>query len=195
MEMPVSVHTVTHIDQSKNGKDRVYFDGKNNWQDAYYVKQGLRMPALGLTIEAETSSQVFGNSRNPTWFLNEWRPADFKPAQAVGAAQRAASPNSPQDRGNGQSWPKSPAERPQSQGWDIPTGDLSRYVSNIVGSAIAAGLIKKPVDIFAWTAVGYRSAEQLRTGTALAVDIREPDPNEGQEQDGEGEADPDDIPF
>ena len=33
---PMPTVTVTKIDTSKNGKPRVYFENKHNWQDSYY---------------------------------------------------------------------------------------------------------------------------------------------------------------
>jgi hypothetical protein len=155
--------TVTKIDSSQNGKPRIYADNRHDWKDAYYVKQGLYMPAVGQVIEADTSSQEFRPGR-VTWFLNQWKAVN-SPSAAVGAAQRACNgtpgpsslPNSPMPG----SQPISPPAQPL-KGWDIQSGDLSRYASNIVASAITAGLIKEPQDVMRWASAAYASAEGLR---------------------------------
>lgn len=145
--------TVTHQDTSKNGKPRVYFGGKNNWQDAYYVGARIDTPKVGMTIDAVTASKNFDGSE--VWFLNGWKEVSSKAAPtsegASGALKHQTSPAKP-------------------AGWDIPTGDLSRFVSNVVGSAIAASLIQKPEDMHPWIAATYRALEAVREGKPLDFD-------------------------
>jgi hypothetical protein len=89
-------------------------------------------------------------------------------------------------------------------GWpDVPTGDLSRFVSNIVGQAITAGLIKAPTDIAPWVAAAYRGAEDMRSGKVKDFDspipkfVSDPDdPGPDPTEDHSAPEDfPDDVPF
>ena len=161
--------TVTKIDVSTKGKPRVYFDNKHNWQDAVYIGQDCGPPPpVGWIIDADTSSKRFQNAKSDTWFLNRWTAAQ----QQVAPAKQELAPAQ------------------QQLGWDIPTGDLSRFASNIVGQAITAGLIKKPGDVAGWTAAAYRAAECLRSGKVQDFDDElpdwghgAPDPAEQQQED------------
>jgi hypothetical protein len=195
IEMPVA--TVTKIDKSQNNKDRVYLDNHHDWKDAYYVKQGLYLPAVGQVIEADTSSQEFRPGR-VTWFLNQWKAVN-SPSAAVGAAHRAYNgapgpsplPNSPM--------PGSQPISASAKGWDVLPGDLSRFVSNLVGSAISAKLIEKPEQIIAWTRAAYVAAQGMRDGMPdmnLDYDGHDPSTHAG---DPDGDDDPeawrDKAPF
>lgn len=142
---------VTKTDKSQNGKDRVYLDGRHDWKDAFYVKAGQRIPTVGAMIEADTSSTTFPGKKEATWFLNSYK------AVNMGGATPVA--------GNGTSPPSEPPAQLQ-KGWDIQSGDLSRYASNIVASAITAGLVKVPGDINAWARAAYLSGQNLRQGYA-----------------------------
>lgn len=162
-----NIVTVTYQDKSKSGKDRVYFDGKNNWQESFYVGQQCNgVPPMGATIDADTSSKDFNG--HTTWFLNRWKPVN---QSANGVPRTDSAPSAP----------------PQKfiAGWDIPTGDLSRFVSNVIGSAIAAGLIKAPTDIAAWVAASYDAGNALKSGKVEHFNdpvpkFVEPDPTEEQ---------------
>jgi hypothetical protein len=197
--------TVTNIDTSKNGKTRIFFNGRGNWQDAHYLGSRCVAPGLGMTIDADVSGKDFRNDGKMTYFLNSWKPA---PA-ANGAAQQMSQitqirPGS--DSGQigsvnmqgpqpGYIPPKPPS------GWDIPTGDLSRFVSNVIGSAIAANLIKTPSDIAQWVGASYRAAESLRSGDVPEFDsdvprFVEPDAAERQGfEEGDPGFDSDAPPF
>lgn len=138
-----NIVTVTNIDQSKSGKTRVFFDGRNDWQAAVYLGQKCNgCPPKGARIEADTSSKTFEDGKT-VWFLNRWKaiPASQQPILAPQMANQ-----------------KPPA------GWDIQSGDLSRFASNVVGQAITAGLITTPSQVAPWTAAAYRAAEDLRSG-------------------------------
>ena len=187
-----NIQTVTKIDSSKNGKPRVYFGGRHNWQDAHYLGNKCALPQQGATVDADVSSKDFNSDGKITWFLNSWKAAsNGAPQQIPGpTAQNIAAPQQMQTVPY-----KAPA------GWDIPTGDLSRFVSNVVGSAIAAGLIKTPNDIASWSAAAYRAGNDLRSGKVKDFDdvlasmkeLEEADPLESQtygDQD-----DPDGVPF
>lgn len=172
---------VTHIDQSQNGKDRVYFDGKNGWQDAYYVSQGLRMPAIGDVIEVQTSSKSFGRDKPPTWFLNDWKPARASNGGAYPSPSQGAAPAA------------NPPISAPTKGWEVAPMNLCAFVSNVVANAIQAGLIKEPVDIHRWTKSAYGAAESLRHGFDLQETDR-PDPAERQDRDDDFDNGRD-IPF
>jgi hypothetical protein len=129
--------TVTKADTSKGGAPRVYFDNKHDWKDAYYVGKKIEAPAVGLTIEANTSSRDYQGKTY--WYLNSWN-----------------APNPPKNF--------TAASPPKPKGWDIDYGDLSRLVSNIIGSAIEAKLINDPDEIGIWVAAAYRAGETLRSG-------------------------------
>ena len=178
--------TVTQRDLSKNGKVRIYFSNRHNWPDAYYLGSKCPEPDLGQRIDAETSSKDFNNNGKPTYFLNAWKPASAL-AEQNSAPQSATLPSAQV------SAPTKPLV-----GWpDVPTGDLSRLVSNVVASAIAACLIQKPSDMAQWVGAAYRACEGLRTGKI--VDFDDPVPafgpmpeDEGDPADGHGYEDMDD---
>jgi hypothetical protein len=185
----MTVVTVTHADQSKAGKQRIYVGGKNNWQDAIYVGQRCAsVPSVGATIDAQMTSKTFQDGRT-TWFLNSWQPVNGAPTPyALGQASQPYVSTPSQQAPAKQEL--APAQ--QRLGWpDLPTGDMLRWVSNVVGSAIAANLIKTPSDISMWVGASYRAAESLRKGDVPEFDsdvprFVEPDPAEQQGHD-EGE--------
>ena len=178
-------YTVTKTDVSSKGKPRVYFDNRHAWQDAYYVSPNIQSPEVGMTIEADTASQTFAGAKGATWFLNGWKPKDVS-GLAPSVVQEYREKIKP------------------SKGWAIEPGDLSRFASNVVGSAIEAKLIEKPEDVEVWAAAAYRAAESLRTGNIkdfndVVPDLSRPDPVEPQSY-GEEEEDPgydpsDAVPF
>lgn len=165
--MPIS--TVTKIDQSKTGKTRVYLDNKHNWSDAYYLGRNMDAPPMNQTIEANTTSKTFqrpDGSSATTWFLNAWKP--------VNVAKES----------NGTAVPASAiVPIPSDKAWKIDFGDCSRFVSNVVGSAIAAGLIKDSADIHPWIVQAYEALQGLRSGKPVEFNDRftlpdEPPPKE-----------------
>ena len=186
--------TVTKIDSSKNGKPRCYFDNKHNWQDAVYVGNKCNgIPQVGQQIEANTVSKRFPNAQTDTWFLENWRPAQTAAPQQV-AQQMTQGQQIQTPAINGTYTPK------PVMGWpDVPTGDLSRFVSNLVGTAIAAGLIKTPNDIAPWTAAAYRAGNDLRTGKVRDFDDPVPkfvdDPGPDPAEDHGYDDDDSSVPF
>ena len=180
-----NIQTVTKIDTSKSGKPRVYFGGRHNWQDAHYLGNKCSLPQQGATIDAEVSSKDFNSDGKITWFLNSWKLASIAPQPLP------AQPAAPQ---------QTPVPYKAPAGWDIPTGDLSRFVSNVVGSAIAAGLIKTPNDIAPWSASAYRAGNDLRSGKVKDFDDPVPDMRGYEKGDtaddyaGEDQ-EPDSVPF
>jgi hypothetical protein len=192
---PMPRVTVTKADVSTKGKPRVYFDNKHNWQDAVYIGNSCgAAPVVGQVIDADTSSQRFQNARSDTWFLNRWTAATQPPSQQ--------GPFLTDKNGHLIVHTETMVNK-LKQGWpDLPTGDMLRWVSNVVGSAIAANLIKTPSDIAQWVGASYRAAESLRSGDVPEFDsdvprFVEPDPAAEQQQGGgeeefEGDAS---IPF
>lgn len=171
----MAILTVTKTDQSNNGKPRVYFGGKNDWKDAYYIGNKCNgIPEVGTVIDANTSSKRFNNSKYDTWFLDNWKPASNGNGHAT-EIQQTANPAA-----------KTYQQLAKPAGWAIDYGDLSRFVSNVVGSAIAANLIQKPADMAPWIASAYRALEAVRDGKILDFDdepparMRMPDPSEPQ---------------
>lgn len=143
---PTMFATVTKSDASKAGKPRVYFDGKHDWKDAYYISIKCEAPPIGAKIEAQTHMTNYQGK--DYWHLDKWKLVEEQKVIPVLPPMAPANGSPPKPNG----------------GWDIPSGDLSRFVSNIVGSAIEKGLIQDPEEIYSWTAAGYRAANQLRTG-------------------------------
>lgn len=145
-------HTVTKADTSKGGAPRVYFDHKHDWKDAYYVSKKIEAPAVGAVIEANTASSDYQGKTY--WYLNGWKEANG-----------AATPNATLGK-------VTPVK-----GWNIDAGDLSRFASNVIGSAIEAELITDPEQIGVWIAAAYRAGEQLRSGKVQ--DFNDPLPEFG----------------
>lgn len=150
------IHTVTKADTSKGGAPRVYFDGKHDWKDAFYVSKKITAPEVGAVIDANTASNDYQGKTY--WYLNGWK-------LAQGAQNGAPTPNAT-------------LGKPSTfKGWNIDAGDLSRFVSNVVGSAIAAQFITDPEQIGPWVAAAYRAGEQLRNGKVQ--DFNDPLPDFG----------------
>jgi hypothetical protein len=194
----VQVVTITHKDTTQNGKDRVYFDGKNDWKDAYYIKQGLYAPSVGSMVEVETHAWTPPGKNVAVWYLDSWKAAPA--SAAVGASQRPQAPTPSPARGNGQSAPVEAHAQPL-KGWDIQSGDLSRYASNIVASAITAGLIKQPHQIVGWAAAAYTSGNSLREGLFVRklpsqmADFGDPNENQDRDPDEGRDYSDKDLPF
>jgi hypothetical protein len=156
------IKTVTAAGLSSNGKPYVSFDGDKT---RYYVSQKIESPVLGAVIDAETSSKRFDGAKFDTWFLNSWKVPPVKTAEqvkneiATAAVERvAADPK--------KAFLASPVVNPGS--WMIDYGDCSRFVSNVLGSAIQAGLVKDPSDIHPWIVEAYTALQGLRTGKPVA---------------------------
>jgi hypothetical protein len=186
--------TVTHADKSKQGKDRVYFGGKNHWKDAYYVGANCPVPQVGATIEADTSSKQFNGAPSPTYFLNGWK------IRTNGSPQQESPKiQIPPHEGG---WAKTVVTGqpiiPTHDGWEIPGMNAAQLVSNVLATAITAGLIKYPGDLGAWSNAAQRALQRLRDGKFEAQDLvngsyteQGPDPTGDQ-----GHPDfEDDIPF
>ena len=152
-------------------KPIAYFDNRHGNTDGYLLGAKCPTPPEGATIEADTKSWEYQGKTY--WGLESWKLVESSP-QARNFAP-------PQGSVNGQCAPQSPPAR----GWDIQSGDLSRYASNIVASAITTGLIKDPEDILGWAAVAYVSGQRLRDGSYPAVTDfgARPDPSEDQGRD------------
>lgn len=171
----MALMTVTKISKARSGKPLVYFDNRHGVNDAYIVADGCTVPQERLIIDADTKSWEYRG--NTYWGLNDWKPVRGTPATPVA--------------GNGQTKPvESPAQT--LKGWDVLPGDLSRFVSNVIGSAIEAKLILKPGDINAWTVAAYRSAQRMTDGSYASEWPEGPDP---ATHSGNPDPDEDDIPY
>lgn len=169
--------TVSKIDKTKTGKDRVYLNGATSWQDAYYVGNRCNgVPPVGATIEIDSSSKRFDGASQDTWFINSWRLAiPAAPQKTVVMGQVI----------------------PTHEGWTIDAGDLTRFASNLIANAITAGIIKEPAQILPWAKCAYEAGEALKKGKFEAVDVVNgsyaPDPTK---QHGWDELDENlDVPF
>lgn len=163
--------TVTKIGKARSGKPIAYFDQKHGQTDGFLVSDKCNVPIEGMVIDADTASSNFKGST--FWWLNGYKVLQASP-QSQGFTP-------PQGTGNGQSAPVAPP----AKGWSIENGDLSRFVSNLVGQAISGGLIKTPAQVMEWTLAGYDAGNALRTGTFKFVP--RPDPNEDQDRDPDGD--------
>jgi hypothetical protein len=211
----MAVVKVTKIGRAKSGKYIAYFDNRHGQTDCYLVSDKIAVPPEGVTIEADTNSWDF---RGTTfWGLNSWKEVKGQaapqqsPASSGNANQNAAQQPLPQNgsSGNGalnrltDGIAKNPSlpfinVPAKLAGWDIQSGDLSRYASNIVASAITAGLIKEPAQVVSWAAAAYTSGNSLREGLfvrSIPAGIGAPDPNENQGQDMDDPDFDDKIPF
>jgi len=173
------IKTVTSAGLSSNGKPYVCLDGDKT---RYYVSQKIESPAVGAVIDADTSSKRFDGAKFDTWFLNSWKAPTVKSAAEVKQeiAQKALPP---------------PVVNPGS--WMIDYGDCSRFVSNVVGSAIGAGLIKEPGDIHPWICDAYKALQGLRMGQPVEFNdkFRIPDERPGPSRDEQEEEFESDVPF
>lgn len=166
---------VTKIGKSSKGRPIAYFDGRHGQTDGFLVGNKCTAPQEGMLIEPDTSSSE--NQGKTYWWLNDWKPIKDSPAQAVGAAGRSAVVDAPKEA---------------LKGWDVLPGDLSRFVSNVIGSAITAGLIKEPSDIRVWSRSAYRAAQSMREGF---TEEEGPDPSTHAGEPDRDDFDDRSIPF
>jgi len=148
--MPIM--TLTKTDYSKNGKLRAYFDNKHGWKDAYYCGQNAQLPEIGTVMDVNTVAKQFkrdDGSESTLWFIQGWGKAASGSAPvsapSAPAAVSTASPN----------------------GLAVQPADSLRFVSNMVGSAIASGAIKAPADMALWAVQAYRIVRAIQNGALL----------------------------
>lgn len=148
------MRTVTKLGKSKKGTVTVFFDNQHDYSDAYYCSQKIQPPSVGDVGEAQVTSKTFDDGKE-IWFLNGWKP--------VNVAKES----------NGTAVPASAiVPIPSDKAWKIDFGDCSRFVSNVVGSAIAAGLIKDSADIHPWIVQAYEALQGLRSGKPVEFNDR-----------------------
>lgn len=182
--------TVTKSDASKSGAPRIYFDNKHNWQDAIYCSK-VAQPSVGMVINADlTSSEFPKGSGKMLWHLNAWKQAEGNKAGTVPSDTAQSAPVASGSL---------PNRLANSKGWNIDSGDLSRLASNLMASAIAAGLVKEPHQLMVWAAGAYRAAESLRSGKVEdfndEITITGPDPAERHDFDEDPGPTDEDVPF
>jgi hypothetical protein len=140
------IYTVTHSDQSKTGKPRVFFDNKHGYQDAYYTGKGA-IPPIGARIEASVASMQTKDGKGTLWFLNDWKLAsDQPPVEKVREVQAASA-----------------VHKDAQQKW-LEQEAILRFVSNTVGNALSALQIKAPSDVLPWAESAYKAAVGVLAG-------------------------------
>lgn len=166
---------VTKIGRSQKGKPIVYFDNKHGQTDGYLVSDKCQVPPDQSTIEAKTSSWDYQGKA--FWGLNDWKFGNIddisrnpsKPFVAMGAKT-----------------------------WDVGASDLCKFVSNVVGQAIAAKTLTEPSQVMAWARAAHSAANALVDGS-IQVRYEGPDPSTHADDPGREEGDPgfDDsvVPF
>lgn len=146
--MPVM--TLTKVDTTKTGKTRAYFDNKTHWKDAFYLGKSVVLPPIGTVMDCHTVAKRFDNAEQDTWFLQGWAPVS-------GAAAPSAVQAAPVT-------PAAPVAATPPGGLRIDSGDQLRFISNMVGSAITAGTIKKPDDMALWAKSAFMIVRGLERG-------------------------------
>ena len=126
-------HTVTKLGKSQKGRVLVFFDGKHASTDCYLLGNKCAEPPLNASIEVNTTNEPF-NGRD-CWWLNSW-------------SLSANQPNPPP-----MSQYMVPAGNPPKESIPEPT---LRFISNVVATAITAGLIKTPGEMGPWAYKAYK---------------------------------------
>lgn len=141
---------VTGITHTQAGRPKIQC-GK----DAYLVGNGVDVPPVGSTIEANTSSSDFtppGKSTPvTTWWLNDWKLAGEQPPVTETKAILAEAA-------------KATVTREHFQMLEAK----GRFISNLVGSAIASGKCAAPTDIAGWTVSALKAADLVFDDKAQA---------------------------
>jgi len=152
----MQIYTVTHADLSKSGKHRIYFDGKHDWKEAYYIGKA-DAPPIGARIEANTSSKQTQDGKGTLWFVNDWRLAGDQPPPAQVKATVAAST----------------AVADSHQHWQ-ETEAVLRFCSNVVGSALAALRCQKPEEVGIWAKAALEAAQGVVKGKIVVPGVKIP---------------------
>lgn len=127
-------------ERSKSGKSwRLQVGGK--W---YTVSNRANLDGIEQGIYVECRMGGF-SADNGNWIPT---------IEGIRPAQAPRAPTPPQGRGSGPIVPS----RLASAHWD---DSALRFLSNVVGSAITAGVIKDPVEVLAWTAAAEESLRSL----------------------------------
>lgn len=130
--------TVQEHGQTKSGNPKVRANGK--W---YFLARDIGAPpAVGATVEIRTGSFTMGEPPKVFETIEAWRPAGQ--VQPTVAQPSYAPPN--------QQYAAQTSARPAKQEpVDEYIDEASlRYISNVVGQAIAAKTIVEPGQILAW---------------------------------------------
>ena len=132
-------HTVTKLGKSQKGRVLVFFDGKHASTDCYLLGNKCEEPPLNASIEVNTTNEPF-NGRD-CWWLNSWSLSANQ--MHTGVSNNLPSVTLPVPTAF--SFPKE----------SIPEPTL-RFISNVVATAITAGLIKNPADMGPWAYKAYK---------------------------------------
>jgi len=143
---------VTGLSHTTKGRPKI-LAGK----DSYLLADGLDVPPVGSKIEADTVSKPYtppGKSTPMTiWWMNSWMLAKDQPAIAETKAivQQAATL---------EHWPETEA--------------VLRFVSNVVGNALAALRCQKPEEVGVWAKAALEAAQGVVKGKIVVPGVRIP---------------------
>ncbi|CAB4121284.1 hypothetical protein UFOVP154_11 [uncultured Caudovirales phage] len=153
--------TVSKHGQTKSGKPVVYFNNKHDYTDMFFLNDGVQAPPIGATIDALTVSSKDGRF----WSLKAW---GVVPGSQVPPPQPQQAPQ--------QYTTHAPTQAPDPSpdapvGLPMEPGDALRFISNMVGSAVASGTCKLPADMAPWAVHALKIIRRLRDGTLASPDI------------------------
>ena len=133
------LHTVTKVGKTKNGRDTVYFDNHHAVTDAFMVGNTCNVPPLNATIDADYACKNYQGK--DFWWLNAFKvvTAQSTPRWTRSASQTEVIPDPPGSRA-------------------LSEPEL-RFISNCVGSALAAGTLKEPAMIGLWAREAYKAIQ------------------------------------
>jgi hypothetical protein len=128
-------------------------------KDSYLLGDGLDVPPVGSRIEADTSSKEFtppGSSKSITiWWLNDWRLSKDQPEVAE---------------------TKAIVQQAESHAHWQETEAVLRFLSNVVGNALAALRCQKPEEVALWAKAALEAAQGVLAGRIGAKAVTEDKP-------------------
>jgi hypothetical protein len=150
---------------SRNGAAKYQIDGKWYFIDRAVQTQGLE-PGASINFQWKEFGEDRGHGRPKT--ITSWAPATSGNG-SYAREQRGAQHSGARHAGN-------VAQPPQPVS-TITEVDILRSVSNVVGSACAAGTVKSPEEVLKWCVAAYSG---LLHGTLPPT--REPGSDDAQDE-------------
>jgi hypothetical protein len=148
--MPTLV--VTGLSHTPKGRPKIQA-GK----DSYLLGDGLDVPPVGSRIEADTSSKPYtppGTNKSLTiWWLNSWSLAKDQPAIAE---------------------TKQIVQQAESHAHWQETEAVLRFVSNVIGNALAALRCQKPEEVGVWAKAALEAAQGVVKGKIVVPGVKIP---------------------